>query len=132
MSARVLGLHKLVFDAEVFERDAAGGGGGEEYRAQYRVNWGNAWLVVVELDEAWDGSLLRTIGPGDRPGLASNQSPWNEQVLEGGPGRTVVAFYLHQVDGKKSLWFRGERVPLPAVTEGAAELFERVPYRSPD
>jgi hypothetical protein len=52
---RIVGLHKLPFDPQGFEKDMESVANHspkiiEELRGQYRENWDNAWIIVIEAE----------------------------------------------------------------------------------
>ena len=132
-TVRVIGLHRLPFDEAAFEDNVHLEGHDPEVKAQlrkqYRENWDNAWLVVIEYDgpsEHLDFDFFwHDIGN-------SNQAAWLEQVLEERPGKTQAAFYLHYVIPDRPLNYGDEQLLFPPVSTADPELFRQVPYYSPD
>ncbi len=132
---RVVGLHRLPFDKEAFERDACLDDHPAEVQAevreQIRENWENAWLVVVEFAGRADDLGFESFrhGPGSIDG---QQAAWEEAVLHQSPDTTTAAFYLHCVTPGEPLWYGDEAISFPAPTAPSAELLRQLPYTSPD
>ena len=130
---RVISLHRLPFDKAAFDDDVRFEGRDPELdarlRKQYRENWDNAWLVVVEYDGS--GEYLDFDAFWYDAGT-DNQAAWLERVLEEQPSRTRAAFYLHYVIPDRPLNYGDERLPFPPPSTPSPELLRQMPYSSPD
>lgn len=132
---KVVGLHKLPFDEAGFAKDMESVADHApesiaELTKQYRGNWDNAWLVVVE----WEGPANQIDFGGfqhPQPGPYA-QVPWLEEILDDAGGRTRAAFYLHDLELDKPLWYKNQRLKLPAPSPAPEELLKLLPYESPD
>ena len=131
----VVGLHKLPFDEAGFARDMEPVADHEpetiaQLSKQFRENWDNAWLVVIEFEGTADDIDFGAFNYPERGPFA--QAAWLEEVLESTPGRTRAAFYLHYVEPGKPLWYGTHPLKFPAPTPMPRKLIEQVPYMSPD
>lgn len=127
---QVIGVHKLPFDSERFERDmqfAVGRPHEAELRAQFRANWDSAWIVVVESDRDIDFGKFAYPRPGPHA-----QAAWLEQELSRSGDTVRGAFFLHYLDPARSIWYRDQELGLPTVTPPPAALVEMMAYQSPD
>jgi hypothetical protein len=126
----ITGLHKLPFDKACFEKDLESIRDHEpdmrsQLRAQYRENWENAWLVVVEFDG--ESSQI------DFDRFEHNgQAAWDEKIFESRGSHTRAAFYLHYVDHTGVLMYGAIELAFPAPSDPPGELLQAMPYSSPD
>lgn len=132
---RIVGLHKLPFDPQCFERDMASVANHppkiiEELRKQYRRNWDNAWIIVAEANSApeeIDFSEFAHPAPGPHA-----QAAYLEQILEYDGRRTLAAFFLHFVEPDKPVWYKGQSLELPPPSPAPGGLIGKMQYFSPD
>ena len=134
MDVQVSALHRLPFDAERFESEMESVADHsaemrEELEGQYRENWENAWIVVIEYDNGTELDFSLFGYPDNSP---DGQAVWLEQELEPEENRARAAFFLHYVDPKKLLAYGKRRLPFPSPTEAPKWLVERLNYASPD
>jgi hypothetical protein len=132
---RVEAIHKLPFSPEGFAKDMASVADHapkiiEELRKQYRENWENAWIVVIEADgpsEQIDFSGFAHPEPKINP-----QGAWEGQILESVGQKTRAAFFLHYVQIEEPLYYKGQPLAFPAPSPAPRELVEKMNYFSPD
>jgi hypothetical protein len=133
-SVRVIGLHKLPFDPAAFERDMdsvkdCSPDIWQQLRLQYRQNWDNAWLVVIE----WDGPAREIDFSAFRQGTGPNaQAAWLEEIIEDSPTKTKAAFFLHYVKPAVPLFYADKALAFPPPSLADPELLNRMRYCSPD
>jgi hypothetical protein len=130
----VVAVHKLPFDPAGLEADLAAVADEEpevlsELRAQFRENWSNAWLIVVELDGPVEELDFDEFGQGEGDNA---QVPWEEAILESGKNKSRAAFYLHYLDPTRPMYYGDVALELPPVTVFPKELKAKAPYCSPD
>jgi hypothetical protein len=132
---RIVGLHKLPFDPQGFEKDMESVADHspkiiEELRNQYRENWDSAWIIVIEAEgPPWRIDFHEFAHP--FPGI-NPQGAYLEQILEYNSNKTRAAFFIHYVQIEEPLYYK--RVPLafPMPSPAPKELIERMKYYSPD
>jgi hypothetical protein len=132
---KVVGLHKLPFDGQAFEEDMRSIADHDPksqkaLRVQFRANWDNAWIVVVE----WNGPAAAVdfeLFSCPRRGPDA-QAAWEERILHSGVRRTQAAFFLHHVRPGQTLWYGDQRLRLPSVTPVEPRVLKRLSYCSPD
>jgi len=129
----VVGLHKLPFDQRQFEGELSTIADHDvESRsiliAQFRENWDNAWIVVVE----WQGEDV-DFGLFNHPHRGPDaQAAWMEQMLDSSGPVKRAAFFLHFVEPSKPLWYGDQALPLSPITEAPESLLKTMEYSSPD
>jgi hypothetical protein len=132
---RIIGLHKLPFDPQGFEKDMESVADHapkitQELRKQYRKCWDSAWIIVIEADSPpgqidFDGF--------SHPFPGSNaETSYLEQILEYNGHKTRGAFFLHDVQLEKPLYYKGTPLAFPTPSPAPRELVERMDYHSPD
>jgi len=126
----IVALHKLPFDESGFARDLALIADHETemkaaLSAQFRENWDNAWLVVIEFSGPPDAIDFGAFDHDD-------QAVWEEKVLESDSSTTRAGFYLHYVDPSGYLRYGDQKLAFPEPTAAPNELIEAMPYCSPD
>ncbi len=134
MNMRVAALHRLPFGASRFAKDLESVADHEEglraeLEKQYRENWENAWIVVVEypVGEKLDFSQFAHPQPGP-----SAQAAWLEQELGPVEAGLRSAFFMHYVDPAKPLWYGRRRLAFPLESDAPDSLVRMLEYCSPD
>jgi hypothetical protein len=133
---RIVGLHKLPFDASKFEQDiesCVGSDDEEDARQQCQENWDNAYLVVIETKLSSDDLDFGAFGHPSETGQPPNdmQAVWSEEILDNEPGRTRAAFYLHYVNQGLPLYYGAEELLFPEQSTADPAIWEQIPYSSP-
>lgn len=133
---RIVGLHKLPFDAARFEQDvewAVGTDEEEGTRQQCKENWDNAYLVIIETELSADDLDFGAFGHPSEPNQPPSdmQAVWSEEVLSSELGRTQAAFYLHYVNPSLPLYYGTEELMFTELSTPDAAIWEQVPYSSP-